>query len=144
MQIESFVLSNLQDEILFSCNALKAPQTWDNYLDMVTKRIQMKTKVRPQIYVFDDIVIAVRDTKNLRYMITAPASSMIKVGEIIHTALDQFEKIVNFVCNGDPDQEKVIERDNYIKLQMIIQQELSPSGFMRMIPESEFEAAADF
>ena len=144
LRIESFVLSNSKDEILFSCNCLKPPQTWDSYIDKITNRIPVKPKPNPQIYVYDDLVIAVRDLKTLKLTITAPITSMAVNEASTQAILDQFEKIVTYCCKDEVTPENVMERDHYIKLQMLIQQELSTNGFMRMIPESEFESVSSF
>ena len=74
----------------------------------------------------------------------SPISSMVINNATIQAVLDQFQKIVTYCCKEELTQDSIMERDHYIKLQMIIQQELSTNGFLRMIPESEFESVSTF
>lgn len=147
MQIESFVLLGEKDEILFSINALKSTKSWETYLEEVKQLIYDKkgaNKLPQQIYSYDNVVVAIRDLKPMKILVTIPNSSVAQVEPSINMILNQIEKIITHCSDGVISQETLTERDHYIRLRMIFQNEFSANGYMRFIPESDFAEIQEF
>lgn len=144
MQIESLLILNNNNDILFNCHCVKPPRTWGQYLEKLVSLIPQNQDQNESILIYDDVSIAIKKIGNLKIITTAPPSSVLTTEKLFQVALTQFQKIISYCCNGEPSQEALTDRDNYIHLQMIIQNEISPSGFMRMIPETDFEECAHF
>ncbi|EAX88804.1 hypothetical protein TVAG_181520 [Trichomonas vaginalis G3] len=143
---------NDKEEILFSASATRRAKPWEVYLEEINQLIPQKKaktgeeskKPEKQIYFYDDVVIAIREIKPLKLLVTIPANSLAKVEPTISAVLDQLEKIVKFCCDGEFSQETITERDHYIRLRMLCQKEFTTNGFMRFIPESEFNEVVAF
>lgn len=144
MQIESFVLINHQNEILYSCNSLSNPNEWNQYVDRLVKLIP-DMKQNPQGFLpFNDFAIGVQTIGEFRIIVTARNSSDIFVETVMKQALDQFQKIIQFLCGDVFTQEVLMERDRYIQFQLLMQEEVSASGYMRFIERDEFDEIVDF
>lgn len=137
MQIESFLLMNGNDEILFSCNVRDKKKLWEVYLEEIKQCIpKMESSI--QIFSYDDFTIATSDIKPLKILVTIPSQSLAKTEPPIKLILDQLEKMVKFCCDGIISEETITERDHYIRLRMLCQREFSMNGYMSFTPESEF------
>lgn len=137
MQIESFLIMNFNEEILFSCNVHNKKKLWETYLEDIRQCIP-KQKSNIQIYSYDEFTIAIREIKPFKLLVTIPSTSLAKVEPAINSILDQLEKMVRFCSDGELSQETLTERDHYIRLRMLCQKEFSVNGYMTFIPESEF------
>jgi hypothetical protein len=142
MQLESLIIANDNNEILFACHCLPKGKTWNDYVDRLVKLIPAGGS--PNFLLYDDLVIGLGTVKDLRIIITAPLTSNFVVEPIMDLAIAHITKMLLFISKEDQIQPALLKRDNYISLQILIQSEISASGHMRFGNPSEFEAIADF
>lgn len=143
MQIESFLVLSQNNDILFCTHNLKPPKTWVTYQDRL---VQLLEGIDQSItfQAFPDLAIGTQLLGDLKIIVTAPSNSAFMIDSIMSKALNQFGLILKFVCNGDISQSNLMQRDRFIQLQMILQEELSPSGEMHFISETSFPDFAAF
>jgi hypothetical protein len=93
---------------------------------------------------FDDIVIGCQWYGRLIIVISAPVTSDLIVAPLMQTALSRMTTIISMACDSNLTEETLIKRDNYIKLQRMIQEEISPSGVLRFCNIEQLKVSMDF
>ena len=145
MQINSFFIMNFKEEILFCCHSIQFPNTWEEYLEKIQNLIPIDSdNEKTHFFIYEDVSIGIRTIGQLKIFITAPSSSILKEETSLSKVLDHFSQILSFVCVNNITQEELSKRDTFIHLQMILQQDFTPNGYLRMLTESEFELASQF
>jgi hypothetical protein len=143
MQLESCLILSEKHEILFSCECIPPNRNWNEYVDRLVKLIPDPT-CEKGFYLYDDLAIGVSDFNHMHIVVTAPVTSNLTVQPIMKDAIDQIKKIVGLVCKDDCTPQNLLNRNHYISLQILIQTEISATGHMRFLSQSELEAAAAF
>ena len=143
MQIESFLILDSNKDILYCTHALKPPKNWIDYQDRLVQLLDGIT-APTSFQVFPDIAVGIQNLGSLKLIVTAPSTSSFIIDTIMTKALNQFASILKFICGSEVSRSNLMERNNYIKLQMILQEELSPSGEMHFISDTYFAEFSSF
>lgn len=146
MQLESLIIANSNKEILFCCHCIQPPRSWNDYQERLIKLIpddNTNSEGFSFLY-FDDLVIGISAIKTLKIIISAPVTSALVVDSIMEGAVNQIKAIIKYACKDDVSLASFINRNHYISFQMLIQEEISAKGFLRMLPTSEFDDVASF
>ena len=140
MQIEAFlVVGKATRDILFCCYNLGKDKTWNDYLERLVSLIP-EQKGPFMFMPYDDIAIGTVLKGDLWLWVTARKDSRLMLESAMRKACDQLLKIVAYVCKS-PDkmtQGDLIKRDPYIQLQLLIQEEISLTGYLHFIEEERF------
>ena len=144
MQIESFMLVDKNNNILFACYSPRSGRDWNGYLERLVKLIPNWTSDPPAHLHYDDLVIGTLVLGEFRIVVTAPMTSDLATEPVMRQAVQQFEQIVRFACKDNLTQVAIVKREHYIHLQLLIQEEVSADGNMRFIEPDEFESITDF
>ena len=144
MQIESLFIISQEKEILFCCHCLPESKNWNEYQTRLVKLIPNLDENCLPYMMFDDIVVGFGFTGKIYIIITASLTSNFIVDSIMDLGIKQIKKIIGFICKDDLTPAKLMERNHYIQLQILLQHEISAKGYMRFIPSEEFESLASF
>ena len=140
MQIDSLLILNSNREILYCTHAIRLPKGWPEYQDHIVKLLG--STIKTSFSVFDDVAIGTTIAGQLTIIVTAPLTSPLIVDANMSNVLKHFVLVLQNVCQGEISQANLMQRDHIIRLQMILQEEFSPSGYFRMLSEDELTAVS--
>lgn len=139
MQVEALLIVSSTKEILYCSHNSNNSIDWNEYIERLIKLLPPVDQDLPPFLIFDNIVIGTRALGSLKIILAAPTTSNLVIESLLSTAVDQIVKIVKHVCKNEQTQASLLQRDHYIMLKLLLQQEISPSGYMHFIKESDFE-----
>jgi hypothetical protein len=143
MHVESIIIANEANDILFACHFLPPAKSWNDYIDRLVTLLPGWDPLVPFL-LHDDLAIGLGILKDLRLIITAPLTSNFVLEVVMAQAIEHIKKILSFLVKDDPLQPNLLKRDTYISLQMLFQAEISASGHMRFGSPSDFSAIVEF
>lgn len=144
MQLESFMLVDKSNNIIFACYSPLTGKDWNGYLERLVRLIPNWETEPPAYLRYADIVIGTQVLGEFRIVVTAPLTSDLATEPVMRKAVEQFEQIVKFACKDNLTQVAIVKREHYINLQLLVQEEVSADGNMRFVEQDEFESITDF
>ena len=139
MQVDSLLIVSQSKEILYCSQRMDSSIDWNEYIERLIKLLPPLENDIPSFLIFDNIAIGTRALGSIIVILTAPSTSNFVIESLLTTAVDQISKIIKHSCKGEFSQASVMQRDRFISLKLLLQEEISPSGYMHFIKESEFD-----
>lgn len=139
MQVDSLLIVSQTKEILYCSHRMDNSIDWNDYIERLIKLLPPLDKEVPSFLLFDNVAIGTRELGSIIVILTAPSTSNFVIESLLTTAVDQISKIIKHSCKGEFSQASVMQRDHFISLKLLLQEEISPSGYMHFIKESEFD-----
>ena len=139
MQVDSLLIISQTKEILYCSHRMDNSIDWNEYIEKLIKLLPPLDTEIPSFLLFDNIAIGTRALGSIIVILTAPSTSNFVIESLLTTAVDQITKIIKHTCKGEFSQTGVMQRDHYISLKLLLQEEISPSGYMHFIKESDFD-----
>jgi hypothetical protein len=143
MQLESFIVANESNDILFACHFLPPTKNWNEYVGRLVKLIPGWDPLTPFL-LYDDVAIGLSTLKELRLIVTAPLTSSLVIEGVMAEAMLQLKRILTFVTKDDPLQANLLKRDAYLGLHLLVQAEISTTGHMRFVGKEDFSGILEF
>lgn len=133
MQVEGVIILGKTGDVLFSCGKPTNDISWDVRVNDIVEIAMSWDSEDVSFLLYDDVAIGVILVGELKIVVSAPISSDLAVEASMDKALSLLGQVVKLACKETCTQQVLMAREYYVRLQLLMQDEITTSGRLRLI-----------